>query len=69
MLPTVGGGEILLLLVVALLIFGPKRLPEMARQLGKGVRDFKQAATGTRDELGFSLDDDESEPARPFPNE
>jgi sec-independent protein translocase protein TatA len=46
MLPTVGFEEILLLLVLALLLFGPTRLPEMARQLGKGVRDFKAAIGG-----------------------
>jgi sec-independent protein translocase protein TatA len=46
MLPNVGFEEILLLLVLALLLFGPARLPEMARQLGKGVRDFKDALSG-----------------------
>jgi sec-independent protein translocase protein TatA len=46
MLPNVGMGEIGLLLVVALLLFGPSRLPEMARALGKGIRDFKDAAAG-----------------------
>jgi sec-independent protein translocase protein TatA len=39
----VGPFEILILLVVALLVFGPKRLPEMGRSLGKGMRDFKKA--------------------------
>jgi sec-independent protein translocase protein TatA len=42
-LPTVGIEEIFLLLVLALLLFGPSKLPEMARSLGKGIRDFKQA--------------------------
>jgi sec-independent protein translocase protein TatA len=46
MLPNVGIGEIALLLVVALLLFGPARLPEMARSLGKGIRDFKDAVSG-----------------------
>jgi sec-independent protein translocase protein TatA len=46
MLPNVGIGEIALLLLVALLLFGPARLPEMARQLGKGIRDFKEAVSG-----------------------
>jgi sec-independent protein translocase protein TatA len=64
MLPNVGTGEILLLLLVALLLFGPKRLPEMGRTLGKGLRDFKEAASGAKAELGLSLDD-EIEPARP----
>ena len=38
--------EILLLLVIALLIFGAKRLPEMGRSLGSGMREFKDAVTG-----------------------
>ena len=46
MLPNVGIGEIALLLVVALLLFGPNRLPEMMRTVGKGIRDFKEAASG-----------------------
>jgi sec-independent protein translocase protein TatA len=38
--------EILILLLVALLLFGPKRLPEMGRSLGKGLREFKDSVTG-----------------------
>ena len=37
--------EIVLLLVVVLLVFGPKRVPEIGRQLGKGLREFKQSIT------------------------
>ena len=45
--------EILVVLVIALLIFGPKRLPEMGRSLGRGMREFKNSVTGggDRDEL------------------
>ena len=42
----IGIWELLLLLVVLLLVFGPKRLPEMGRQLGKGMREFKDSVTG-----------------------
>ena len=38
--------EILILLLVALLLFGPKRLPEMGRSLGKGLREFKDSISG-----------------------
>jgi sec-independent protein translocase protein TatA len=38
--------ELLILLLVILLVFGPKRLPEMGRQLGKGMREFKDSITG-----------------------
>ena len=38
--------ELLILALVVLLVFGPKRLPEMGRSLGKGMREFKSAITG-----------------------
>jgi sec-independent protein translocase protein TatA len=41
--------EILLLLLVLLLVFGPKRLPEMGRSLGRGMREFKDSVTGVED--------------------
>jgi sec-independent protein translocase protein TatA len=43
--------ELLILALVVLLIFGPKRLPEMGRSLGKGMREFKDSVTGeTKDD-------------------
>jgi len=42
--------EIIVLGVVALLVFGPRRLPELAKGLGKGLRDFKKAVSGDFDE-------------------
>jgi sec-independent protein translocase protein TatA len=41
--------HLLLILVVALLVLGPKRLPEAGRSLGKGLRDFKRAINGVSD--------------------
>jgi sec-independent protein translocase protein TatA len=41
--------EILIVLVVLLLLFGAKRLPEMGRSLGKGMREFKDAVTGNEE--------------------
>jgi sec-independent protein translocase protein TatA len=41
--------EILIILVVLLLLFGAKRLPEMGRSLGKGMREFKDAVTGNEE--------------------
>lgn len=38
--------EVLLILAAALLVFGPKRLPELAKSMGKGIRDFKKALNG-----------------------
>jgi sec-independent protein translocase protein TatA len=46
----IGVWEILVLLLVALLIFGPKRLPEMGRSLGRGLREFKDSISGKGDE-------------------
>jgi sec-independent protein translocase protein TatA len=47
--------QILIVLVIALLVFGPKRLPEMGRSVGRGIREFK----------GAILDDDDDAPRRP----
>lgn len=46
-----GSGEIILILVVVLLLFGGKKLPELARGLGKGMRDFKDASEGVKREI------------------
>ena len=42
-----GGGEIFILVVVILIFFGGKRIPELARGLGKGIREFKDAKDGS----------------------
>ena len=42
----IGMPELILLGLVALLVFGPKRLPEMGRGLGKGMREFKESVSG-----------------------
>jgi sec-independent protein translocase protein TatA len=46
-----GFGETILILFVVLLFFGPKRLPEAASSLGKGIREFKRAVSGVGEEL------------------
>jgi sec-independent protein translocase protein TatA len=47
----IGPLELILILVVALLVFGPKRLPEVGRSVGKGLREFRRASTELRDEF------------------
>src|SRR5215831_4267859 len=42
-MPQLGFGEMLVILVIALLVFGPKKLPELGKSLGKGIREFKKA--------------------------
>jgi sec-independent protein translocase protein TatA len=48
-MPGIGPIEIVVVLVIALLILGPKRLPEMGKSLGSGMRSFKNAVTGNDD--------------------
>ena len=45
-MPNIGPMELIVVLILALLIFGPKRLPEMGRSLGKGLREFKESISG-----------------------
>ena len=59
---TIGPGEILIVLVLALLIFGPKKLPELGKGLGRGMRDFKRAVSGD-DEDERKAEDDEKKSA------
>jgi len=46
----IGVPELLIIMVVALVLFGPGKLPEIGGALGKGIRDFKRAINGTDDE-------------------
>jgi sec-independent protein translocase protein TatA len=46
----IGVPELLILLVVILLVFGPKRLPEMGRSLGRGMREFKDSISGKEED-------------------
>jgi sec-independent protein translocase protein TatA len=52
----IGGGELMLIFFVALLLFGGKKLPELARGLGKGIRDFKDASEGVKREINSQID-------------
>ena len=45
-MPEIGIAGIIVILIVALLVFGPKRLPEIGRSLGRGMREFKDSITG-----------------------
>jgi sec-independent protein translocase protein TatA len=62
-MPNIGLPEILIVLAIALIVFGPKRLPEMGRSLGKGIREFKDSLTGNDEE------DEPREIERPRPSE
>jgi sec-independent protein translocase protein TatA len=49
-MPNIGPLEIAVVLVIVLLIFGPKRLPDLGRSLGRGMREFKDSVTGKDDD-------------------
>ncbi len=51
MIPNLGPWEILLILVVVLLVFGAKRLPEMGAAMGKGIREFKKNISEMKDTI------------------
>lgn len=60
MLGNIGPLEIIVVLLIALIVFGPKRLPELGRSLGRGIREFKGSVSGEHD-------DDESPRQREIP--
>lgn len=47
----IGGWELIVILIVFLVLFGGKKLPEFARNLGKGIHEFKKASQGLTDEI------------------
>jgi sec-independent protein translocase protein TatA len=47
----IGGSELLVIVLVLFLFFGPKKLPEMGKSIGKGIREFKNAMQGVKRDL------------------
>jgi len=63
-----GGWEIVLILAVVLILFGAKKLPELAKGLGKGIKEFKNATREVSDEIHNAMDDTSSpSPPRKLP--
>ena len=61
---TPGPLEIIVILVIVLIVFGPKRLPDLGRSLGRGMREFKDSVTGKdKDELPEAPAAEKPEPA------
>ncbi len=64
---SLGPAEILVIFVIALLVFGPNRLPEVGRQVGKGVRELRKFQHMLKSDLDEVLADDVSDHAEPAP--
>jgi sec-independent protein translocase protein TatA len=56
-MPNIGAPELIVILVIALLVLGPKKLPDVGRSLGRGMREFKESLSGN------DPDDDDERPA------
>jgi sec-independent protein translocase protein TatA len=63
-MPNIGPLEIIIVLVVVLLVFGPKRLPDLGRSLGSGMREFKDSVTGKDKDNELDAGDTTPEPVR-----
>src|SRR3954447_9735952 len=54
MMPSIGPMELVVVLAIALIVFGPKRLPDLAKSLGSSMREFKESLTTTPDTAAVS---------------
>ena len=61
------GWEFLIVAVLVLLLFGAKRLPEVARSLGQSVREFRKGIRDVKQEFNASIEEESSEPAKAAP--
>jgi sec-independent protein translocase protein TatA len=65
MFGSIGMPELILIFVVALLVFGPKKLPEIGKSIGKGLLEFKKASEDLKKTIEQEMDQIKSEPAPP----
>ena len=65
MLGSIGGTELLVILFIALLVFGPRRLPELGRSIGRSLSEFRRASNELKRSLEDELSIDDSGPPRP----
>ncbi|MCI2082326.1 MAG: twin-arginine translocase TatA/TatE family subunit [Bacteroidales bacterium] len=61
---TIGWAEILIIAFLILLLFGGKKIPELMKGLGKGVKSFKEGVKGIEDEANVVIDDDDDKDAK-----
>ncbi|MDT9546109.1 MAG: twin-arginine translocase TatA/TatE family subunit [Chlorobium sp.] len=60
-----GGQELILILLIILLLFGAKKLPELAKGLGRGMKEFKKAQTEIEEEFNSAIDDTPTQKKEP----
>ena len=63
-----GGGEIILILAIVLILFGAKKLPELAKRLGQGIREFKKASDNTSEGMRHAVEETLPMASRPLPS-
>jgi sec-independent protein translocase protein TatA len=62
-----GGGEIILILALVLILFGAKKLPELAKGLGTGIKEFKKATREVTEEVSHAMDETPAPPVKRLP--
>ena len=62
----IGMPELIIIMVVALIVLGPKKLPEIAKTLGRGMAEFRRATTDLKDQLEVDLEEEEEAAAQAF---
>jgi sec-independent protein translocase protein TatA len=68
-MPNIGPLEIVIVLIIVLVIFGPKRLPDLGRSLGRGMREFKDSVTGKDNDELPAAEEKQPEPVAAEPTE
>ncbi len=63
----IGGPEMLLIMFIILLLFGADRMPDLARGIGKSVREFKKAASGVEDQIREAMEEKPEDLPKKFP--
>ena len=66
-MPSLGAPEIIVILLIALVVFGPRKLPELGKSLGSGIREFRRSTQGIKEELEGSLREAPAASAQPQP--
>jgi sec-independent protein translocase protein TatA len=62
-----GGGEVILIFAVVLLLFGARKLPELAKGLGQGIKEFKKATRDVSDEMSNAMNENTPPPQKKIP--